>query len=65
MNFVLVFLIFLMNGSPVIASKNFTSVSECQKTEGDALTAADADDAVTGWIVVDECKPVGDKATKG
>lgn len=65
MNYVLVFLIFLANGSPVIASKNFTSLSECQKTEGDALTAAGADDVVTGWIIVEECKPIGSKATKG
>ena len=65
MNYVLVFLIFLANGSPVIASKNFTSVSQCQKTEGDALTAAYNDDTVTGWIIVEDCKPVGGKATKG
>lgn len=64
MNFILVFLIFLANGSPVIASKNFTSLHDCQVTEGDALTAAFNDDKVTGWLIVDECRSMGNKATK-
>lgn len=65
MNFVLVFLIFLANGAPVVASKNFASLHDCQVTEGSALTSAFADDNVTGWLIVDECRPMGAKATKG
>lgn len=64
MNFVLVFLVFLANGSPVIASRNFTNLHDCQVTEGSALTAAYNDDKVLGWLVVDECRPMGDKGTK-
>lgn len=65
MNYVLVFLIFLANGSPVVASKAFTDRTACEMTEGSALTAAFADDNVTGWLIVDECRAMGEKATKG
>lgn len=62
--FVLTFLVFQANEPPVTASKVFPTVTECQKTEGDALTGVYNDDSVTGWIIVDECKPIGGKADK-
>ena len=65
MTWVLTILFFLANGSPVVAAKAFPSVSECEKIEGEALTSANADDGVTGWLIVDECRPMGGKATKG
>jgi len=64
-NYVLVFLIFLAHGEPLVAAKSFTSLRDCQVTEGVALTGANADDSVTGWLIIDECRPVGEKATKG
>jgi hypothetical protein len=64
-NYVLVFLMFLADKEPVIAAKSFTDLNTCQHTEGDALTSAFVDDTVVGWLIIDECKPVGGKATKG
>ena len=65
MIYVLTILIFLANNSPVIAAKPFSNLNECEKTEGSALTSANADDGVTGWLIIDECRPMGGKATKG
>lgn len=65
MNFVLVFLVFMSNSSPLIASKNFTTRTACEITEGDAITAMFNDDTVTGFLIVDECREMGGKATKG
>lgn len=63
--FILVFLVFVANGPPVVAAKSFATIHECQVTEGSALTGAYNDDTVTGWLVVDDCRLMGGKATKG
>jgi hypothetical protein len=63
--FVLTILIFMSNHEPAMAAKAFGSRSECEITEGSALTAAQADPMVTGWKIIDECKDIGGKPTQG
>lgn len=63
MIYILTIVLFFSNHEPVVAAKAFPDITACEITEGDALTAAQADPVVKGWHVVSECVKV-DLATQ-
>ena len=64
MIYTLTILFFFQHQVPVLGAKYFGDLKECQIAEGVILTSANADDTVTGWKIVDDCQPIGGKATK-
>lgn len=43
---------------PQVASKVFTSRTECETAEGTLLTMANSQDTVMGWYITDECTAI-------
>lgn len=63
MIYILTIVLFFSNHEPVVAGKVFPDIKSCQIMEGNALTAAQADPDVKGFLVVSECAKVDPTAS--
>lgn len=66
MIFVLTIVMFFSAKQPIALSQAFPDITACQIMEGDTLTAAYADEdaKVLGFVIVNDCQTIGEKATK-